>query len=149
MQVLSLGHVVIKVRDLQRSVPFFTDALGLRLVARTEIRGSPMAFFSISGNHHDLALLETGKEAPSAPDAAPGLAHLALKIGNSLDELRAARTWLQGKGIEIERTVDHRVAQSLYIADPDRNRIELYVDADSRIWREDPGSVAHSEPLAL
>ena len=149
MQILALGHVVLKVRSLERAVPFFADVLGLRLVARAVIREQPMAFFSIAGNHHDLALIEVGAEAPAAPEAAPGLAHLALKIGNTLGELREARAWLESKGVAIERTVDHQVAQSLYISDPDGNRIELYADADPRIWRDDPSSVAHSEPFKL
>jgi catechol-2,3-dioxygenase len=93
--------------------------------------------------------VETGVEAPSAPESAPGLAHVALKIGDSLDDLRAAQTWLEDKSVRIERTVDHRVSRSLYIADPDGNKIELYVDEDPSIWRDDPSSVAHSEPFAL
>jgi catechol 2,3-dioxygenase len=149
MKVLALGHVVLKVRSLERSLPFFRDVLGLPLVARAVIRDYPMAFFSIAGNHHDLALLEVGTQAPTAPDEAPGLAHVALRIGDTLDQLREARTWLESNGVAIDRTVDHHVAQSVYVSDPDGNRIELYVDADPRIWRDDPSSVAHSEPLAL
>jgi len=149
MHIVALGHVVLKVRSLERSVPFCVEVLGLKLVARAVIREQPMAFFSIAGNHHDLALVETGVEAPSAPESAPGLAHVALKIGDSLDDLRAAQTWLEDKSVRIERTVDHRVSRSLYIADPDGNKIELYVDEDPRIWRDDPSSVAHSEPFAL
>jgi catechol 2,3-dioxygenase len=149
MKVLALGHVVLKVRSLERSLPFFRDVLGLPLVARAVIRDYPMAFFSIAGNHHDLALIEMGTQAPTAPDEAPGLAHVALRIGDTLDQLREARTWLESNGVAIDRTVDHHVAQSVYVSDPDGNRIELYVDADPRIWRDDPSSVAHSEPLAL
>lgn len=149
MQILALGHVVLKVRSLERSLPFFRDVLGLQLVARAVIRDHLMAFFSIAGNHHDLALMEVGSQAPGAAEEAPGLAHLALKIGNSLEQLREARAWLESKGIVIDRIVDHRVAQSVYVSDPDGNRIELYVDADPRLWRDDPSAVAHSEPLTL
>ncbi|MSQ60420.1 MAG: VOC family protein [Betaproteobacteria bacterium] len=149
MRVQALGHVVLKVRNLDRSLAFFNGVLGLPVVARTLIRDTPMAFFSIAGNHHDLALMELGSDAPSAREGAPGLAHVALKIGNSMGELRAALQHLQARGIAIDRTADHIVAQSLYIHDPDGNRIELYVDADPRIWRENPSSVAHSEPLDL
>ena len=76
-------------------MPFCSDVLGLKLVARATIAEQPMAFFSIAGNHHDLALVETSPEAPAAPEAAPGLAHLALKIGDSLHDLRAAQIWLE------------------------------------------------------
>jgi len=149
MRILALGHVVLKVRSIEHSLPFFRDVLGLPLVARAVIRDHPMAFFSIAGNHHDLALTEVGNQAPAAPEEAPGLAHLALKIGDRLEQLREARTWLESKGVAIDRTVDHHVAQSLYISDPDGNRIELYVDADPRLWRDDPSAVAHSEALTL
>ncbi len=149
MRVLALGHVVLKVRNLERSLAFFSGVLGLPLVARTLIRDTPMAFFSITGNHHDFALMEIGASAPCALEGTPGLAHVALKVGNALDDLRAARTHLQTQGVAIDRTVDHKVAQSLYIRDPDDNWIELYVDADPRIWHDDPSRVAHSEPFVL
>ncbi len=149
MRVQALGHVVLKVRNLDRSLAFYNGVLGLSLVARTLIRDTPMAFFSIAGNHHDLALMELGADAPSPQEGSPGLAHVALKIGNGLDELRAARSHLKAMHVAIDRTADHKVAQSLYVHDPDGNTIELYVDADPRIWREDPGTVAHSEPLEL
>lgn len=149
MRVQALGHVVLKVRDLDRSLAFYKGVLGLPLVARKMIRGSPMAFFSIAGNHHDLALMELGGDAPSPPERSPGLAHLAFKIGNGLDELRAARSHLQEHDIAIDAIVDHTVSQSLYFRDPDGNRIELYVDADSTIWRDDPSAVANSESLEL
>ena len=148
MKVMALGHVVLKVGNLDRSLAFYSQTLGLRMVARTIIRDMPMAFFSIAGNHHDLALMEVAAATLPA-ESNTGLAHLALKIGNSLDELRAARAHLQARGITIDRTVQHRVAQSLYIQDPDGNRIELYVDGDPAVWRNDPSTVAHSEPLAL
>jgi catechol 2,3-dioxygenase len=148
MKIEALGHVVIKVRDLTRSVPFYADILGLREVARynKEFR---MVFFSIAGNHHDLALLETDREAPSAPEGAPGLFHVALKIGNHLDELRAAKAWLESNGVNIHMIADHQVSQSLYLSDPDGNAIEVYVDGDPAIWRENPAAVASIEPLAL
>jgi catechol 2,3-dioxygenase len=149
MKIQALGHVVLKVRNLDRALRFYQGTLGLRVVAHTLIRETPMAFFSIAGNHHDFALMQVGEQANRPPADATGLAHLALKIGNSLVELRAARAHLQAHGAVIDRTVDHRVSQSLYLRDPDGNTIELYIDADPAIWRNDPGSVAHSEPFVL
>ena len=149
MRVQALGHVVLKVRNLDRSLDFYNGVLDLPVVARTMIRDRPMVFFSVAGNHHDLALMELGADAPSSPERSPGLAHVAFKIGNGLDELRAARSHLQENDIAIDATVNHNVSQSLYLRDPDGNWIELYVDADPNIWREDPSAVAHSEPLEL
>ncbi len=147
MQVKSLGHVVLKVRDLERSVAFYRNILGLKEVARyPKYR---MAFFSIVDNHHDIALLETDAEAPAAPKDAPGLAHVALKIGDSLDELREAKRWLDQNGVEIDHTSDHIVSKSIYFHDPDGNQLEVFVDADPALWHEDPTLVATGEPLEL
>lgn len=149
MRVLALGHVVLKVSDLDRAVAFYQGVLGLPVVARKVIGERPMVFFSFTGNHHDLALAEVGPQAPAPAEQGTGLAHVAFKVGANLDDLRAARSHLQAHGVAIDRTIDHRVAQSLYIRDPDGHRIELYVDAEARLWREDPAAVAHSEPLQL
>ncbi len=146
MRIHALGHVVLKVRDLERSVPFYAEVLGLKKVATYRGR---MVFFSIDGNHHDIALVETDRDAPSAPKAAPGLAHVALKVGDSLDELRAAKAWLEQNGVEIHHMSEHVVSQSLYFHDPDGNQIEVFVDGDPAIWHRDPARVATSEPLNI
>jgi catechol 2,3-dioxygenase len=148
MKVKALGHVVLKVRDLTRSVPFYANILGLKEVGRYD-KEFRLVFFSIAGNHHDLALCETDREAPSAPEQAPGLLHVALKIGDSLDDLRAAKAWIESNGVKIDMIADHRVSQSLYFSDPDGNTIELFVDSDPAIWRDNPGAVATLEPLTL
>lgn len=113
MKVQALGHLVLKVRNLDRAVQFYGSVLGLRVVARKAIRGTPMAFFAIANSHHDLAVMEVGEQAPASPEHSTGLAHFALKIGDSLEELRAARDHLKAKGAGIDRTVNHRVSQSL------------------------------------
>jgi catechol 2,3-dioxygenase len=149
INVTNVGHVVLKVRDLERSVRFYRDVLGLKEVARATF-GRPMAFFSATGeNHHDIGLFEVG------PDAAPpeknhvGLYHVALRIGHSLEELRAAKAHLEANGVQELRLRDHTVSQSIYLNDPDGNGLELYVDADPGIWRDDPAAVATSVPLEL
>jgi catechol 2,3-dioxygenase len=147
IHVERLGHIVLNVRDLARSVAFYGGVLGLPEVAR--FRGN-MVFFSATGeNHHDLAVQEVGHDAPSSGPNGVGLAHVALKIGNSLDQLRAAKAQLDAAGIAIVRIENHRVSQSIYLRDPDGNEVELYVDDDPRIWREHPEAVATADPLAL
>ncbi len=146
MKVQSLGHVVLRVKSLERAVPFYRDVLGLTEVGR--LRGE-MVFFSIAGNHHDIALAEVGEHAPDAAANAPGLAHLALKVGDDLTVLRDAREHLLSHGVNIIRQRDHVVSQSLYFNDVDGNRLELFVDADPAIWRADRGKVANSVPLEL
>ena len=146
MEIQSLGHVVLKVRDFEKSIPFYADILGLKEVARS---GDRMVFFAFTGNHHDIALVQTGADSPEAPEKAPGLAHVAFKVGNTLDELRAAKTWLESQGVTIERMRDHDVSKSLYFRDPDGNRLEVFIDGDPKIWLEDPQRTASSAPLEL
>ena len=146
MNIQGVGHVVLKVRDLDRSAGFYTGVLGLKEVARFPGR---MVFFSAGSNHHDLAVLAVGADAPSPPDHGVGLAHVALKIGDSLDALREAQGVLEAHGVKIRGVRDHLVSQSIYLEDPDGNTIELFVDGDPAIWAEDPTTVATSRPLAL
>ena len=146
MHVLKLGHAVLKVRSLATSVPFYRDVLGLKEAARY---GGHMVFFSCGENHHDLALLEIGGEAAAPADRQVGLYHLAFKVGDSLDALRACRDDLAAHGVELAGQSDHRVSQSLYCRDPDGIMIELYVDADPALWRDDPSAVAHVGRLKL
>jgi catechol 2,3-dioxygenase len=142
ISVSKVGHIVLRVSDLRRSLDFY-ETLGLREVARRDFGEGPMAFLSTGNAHHDLALVEA--------DAARGAAlhHFALKVGDSLSELAATRTALEAAGVTVHMALDHRVSQGLYITDPDGNMIELYVDAPERTWRDDPSLVANSDPLAL
>ena len=78
-----------------------------------------------------------------------GLAHVALRIGDSLDLLREAKAQLDAHEVPIRGTRDHRVGQSIYCEDPDSNTVELFVDGDPAIWAEDPSAVATINPLAL
>jgi catechol 2,3-dioxygenase len=144
MKVHALGHVVIKVRNRERAERFYNGLLGIPIVAR--LAEPPMTFFSL-GNHHDFAVTVVGDDAPSAPDTAPGLLHVAFKVGDTLDELREAKARLQAAGLEA-MAFDHVVTQSLYVADPDGNTVELYVDA-SDVWKTNPAVVASISPLQL
>lgn len=146
MRVKALGHAVLKVRSLERSAAFYRDLLGMREVARYRGR---MAFFSLGVNHHDLALMEVGPQAADADPGAVGLYHLAFKVGDTLDDLRAVKAELEKNGVAILGMSDHRVSQSLYIIDPDGTELELYVDADPGLWRDDPAAVAYIGPLRL
>ena len=146
MHIHALGHVVLKVRNLEHSIQFYRDILGMKEVAR--YRGA-MVFFSFGSNHHDLALLQLGDQASHPAETDIGLYHVAFKVGDSLDELRACKAHLEQHGIAILGTSDHNVSQSIYIQDPDRIDIELYVDADPALWKDNPEAVAVVRPLRL
>ena len=144
--VSKVGHLVLRVRDLDRALGFYTSVLGLHEVARRDFGEDPMAFLSSGNSHHDVALVETGGAGMSSGSA---LHHFALKVGNSVADLAAVRAALDAEGIPVHMALDHRVSQGLYISDPDGNLIELYVDAPEQIRRSDPSLVANSDPLAL
>ncbi|MGQ9861216.1 MAG: VOC family protein [Thiobacillaceae bacterium] len=141
--VLGLGHAVLKVRNLALALAFYRDVLGLKAVARHR----DLVFLSGGARHHDLALVQTRTTEPAPADGAPGLHHLAFKVGDDLATLRAWRDRLLALDIRILGQSDHRVSQSLYLRDPDGLLVELYVDADPALWRDDPSAVAHVAPL--
>jgi catechol 2,3-dioxygenase len=147
--VEGVGHVVLKVSDLERALEFYVGSLGLNEVARADFGNGAMVFLSTGHNHHDIGLLEVGAEARRPEGSDIGLFHVALKIGDDLDALRAAKAHLEARGVKIRWVADHTVSQSLYLADPDGNNIELFVDADPAIWRAQPAVVATAVELEL
>ena len=146
MQVERLGHAVLKVRDVKRAEDFYHGVLGLPVAARMELGGG-MTFFTL-GNHHDFAVVGVGPDGPDAPAESPGLFHVAFKVGDSLDDLRAVKKELEAAGVPIEMVADHTVSQSIYVRDPDGNGVELYIDT-SDVWKTDPQAVATIAPLDL
>jgi catechol 2,3-dioxygenase len=145
MKIQSLGHVVIKVRDRARAEAFYAGVLGLPVATRSD--SLKMTFFALGGTHHDFAVLEVGKDAPDADRNGVGLSHVAFKIGDALEALKQAKAELDRAGIACG-AADHGVSKSLYMADPDGNRVELYVD-QSDAWKRDPAAVAQYKPLVL
>ena len=123
-QTRKLGHIVLKVRDAQKSKEFYTRALGLKVAYEDPQHGA--VFLSYGVQHHDLALfqLATG-ETPAASQ--PGLHHTAWQVA-SFAELQEAHRQLGELGIAVESTIEHNVSRSVYFHDPDGNRVEIYCD---------------------
>jgi len=146
--VKELGHLVLYVRDLERSERFYRDVLGWREISRPATM--PAAAFSSGRTHHELLLIEVGPDAQPIPSGRRvGLYHFGLKVGETDDELRDALARVQEAGVRIVGTSDHTVTHSLYVLDPDGNEIELYVDMPGQDW-DDPATVlAPVKPLRL
>ena len=139
MKAHYLGHVVFYVKDLERSLAFYRDLLGFNEVGR--IFNGAAAALTAGRTHHELLLIQVG-DAPSSPKGRRrGLYHIGIKVGDSLDELRYAKRELEQAGVDIDGMSDHTVSQSLYLKDPDGNEVELYVDADESIWKNNPEAV--------
>lgn len=153
MEIKDLGHIVLYVRDLGRSVAFYRDVLGFRQVGPEPDLGFPAAVFqSASGRtHHELLLIEVGDGAAGLPPGRRvGLYHFGLKIGDSDDDLRQALERLHQAEVTVTGASDHTVTHSLYILDPDGNEVELYIDVPGVDWSSDPSLVMSPiKPLRL
>ena len=146
--VKELGHIVLYVRNLARSVTFYRDVLGWRQVVGEGSIGFPAAMFSGGRTHHELLLIGVGEDAaPIPPGRRVGLYHFGLKVGDTDEELRAMLKRLLDAGVPVAGATDHGMTHSLYIADPDGNEIELYIDVAGVDWN-DP-DVLLSRPKAL
>src|SRR5438093_56349 len=139
MKVKELGHIVLYVRDLKRSRKFYGETLGWTEITPEEGLAFPAAAFSSGRTHHELLLIEVGPSAAPIPAGRRvGLYHFGLKVGTTDEELREAYRTLTEAGANIVGSADHGVTHSLYITDPDGNEIELYIDVQPELWREDP-----------
>jgi catechol 2,3-dioxygenase len=145
LKPLGIGHVVLKVRDLDRSLAFYRDLLGFQVVGELS---NVMIFLSAGrGNHHDLALLRVGEHAPSPRPNAIGLYHVAVQL-TDWTAVQAAHALLVERGM-LKGAVDHGVSRSLYTVDPDGIEIELYCDAPRSEWEGRVDEVMTVRPLVL
>jgi len=153
MEIKELGHLVLYVRDAARAAAFYRDVLGWRqIVPEPGAEATAgIAAFSAGRTHHELLLIEVGADASPQPQGRHiGLYHFGLKVGDTDDELREALERVQAAGARVLGASDHHVTHSLYIADPDGNEVELYVDVPGVDWRSDPTVfAAPTRPLAL
>ena len=126
MRITELGHVSLFVRDLDASVAFYRDLLGLRETGRG--KGGRMAFLSAGVRHHDVSLevARTGGGIP--PKGAPGLYHIAFCVGRSREVLQSARNECLTRGLVPFGEQEDSRAPCFCVRDPDGHEVELYVE---------------------
>ena len=150
MHIHELGHVVLFVKNLNRSAHFYREVLGFKAIETPErMRGAVMAFSS-GRTHHELLLIEVGEGAPHPGNGRrAGLYHIGLKVGDRDEELVAAWEELKSHGVPVLGTADHTVTHSLYLQDPDGNEIEIYVDVPGADWSDAEQVMAPIRELRL
>lgn len=137
---VGIGHVHLKVADLERALEFYRDVLGFELTQRY---GRQAAFLSASGYHHHIGLNTWESQGGSPPPAGTtGLYHLAILYPTRLELADALRRVLAA-GIALDGASDHGVSEALYLRDPVGNGVELYWDRPKEQWpRTADGSLA-------
>ena len=135
-----IGHVHLKVADLERALAFYSGVLGFELTQRL---GSSAAFLSAGGYHHHLGLNTwESQDGSPPPPGTTGLYHLAVLYPTRAALADALRR-LMAAGIPLEGASDHGVSEALYLRDPDGNGVELYWDRPPEAWpRTSDGQLA-------
>jgi catechol 2,3-dioxygenase len=143
-----IGHVHLKVADLERSLDFYCGVLGFELTTRY---GRQAAFVSAAGYHHHIGLNTwESKGGSPPPPGSTGLYHVAI-LYPTRAALAGALRRLLAAGIQLEGASDHGVSEALYLRDPDDNGLELYCDRPKEQWPRTPdgGIDMYTRPLDL
>ena len=129
-----IGHVHLKVADLERSLKFYRDLLGFEI---TQYYGDSAVFLSAGGYHHHIGLNTWySKNAAAAPVHSAGLFHLAILYPERKDLARIVQILVQAK-YPLTGASDHGVSEAIYLNDPDQNGVELYWDRPKELWPVD------------
>lgn len=145
---VSIGHVHLKVSDLERSVKFYSEVLGFELTARL---GTSAAFLSAGGYHHHIGL-NTWESAGGSPppSSSTGLYHFAILMPNRKELARSLKRLIDHNW-PIDGASDHGVSEAIYLRDPDDYGIEIYADRRRDQWPRDSNGklVMYTRPLDL
>ncbi len=145
-RVNKVGHVVLNVKDVDDSIKFYTEALGMELMSHNTERH--MAFLSFGSQHHDIAVF---KAPVGAEQGVLGLNHIAMQIEGGEEELKQLYGRLLNAGAKIDHLTDHGLSRSVYFFDPDGNRLEIFCEmmdeAGGRNYMKETGGTA--KPLEL
>ncbi|MGI8422371.1 MAG: VOC family protein [Gaiellaceae bacterium] len=145
---VDVGHVHLKVADLERAIAFYGGVLGFELTQRWR---DEAAFLSAGGYHHHIGLNTwQSRGGPQPADGTTGLFHAAFRYPDRASLGDALRRVVEA-GIPLDGATDHGVSEALYLRDPDGNGVELYRDRPEREWPRtaDGGLAMHNAPLDL
>jgi catechol 2,3-dioxygenase len=132
---VDIGHVHLKVADIERSLGFYRDVLGFEV---TQQMGEQAAFLAAGGYHHHIGLNTWESRGGSPPPpGTTGLYHVAIRYPDRATLGDALRRVLEA-GIRLDGASDHGVSEALYLRDPDNNGIELYRDRPKEEWPRTP-----------
>ena len=144
---VDIGHVHLKVSDLERGIAFYRDVLGFELMQQL---GDEAAFLSAGGYHHHIALNTwESKGGSPAPAGTTGLYHVAIRYPDRTTLAQAVHSVLDAD-IRLSGASDHGVSEAVYLRDPDDNGVELYRDRPREEWPREGGRLnIYSAPLDL
>jgi catechol-2,3-dioxygenase len=126
-----LGHLVIRVRDLEKSEQFYTNVLGLKVMNK---RPGVMTFMSADeGMSHELALVPVAEDAPGPEATRVGLFHMAWEM-QSFEDLKQLYEVIKENDVTVENVGDHGISLGVYFCDPDGNEIEAYYEMPKDEW---------------
>jgi catechol-2,3-dioxygenase len=127
IRLKELGHVLLRVLDLDRSKTFYSEVLGFKILEEDPAHGG--TFMALEGQSHAIDLFQV-KDEEAALRQTPGvrgLGHIAFRV-ESEAALKDAYAWVKDHGVEITRTIDHVSQKSIYFPDPDGNTLEIYYE---------------------
>ena len=148
MRLKELGHVLLRVLDLERSKKFYSEVLGFRILEEDPEHGG--TFMALEGQSHSIDLFQV-QDAESAERQMPGvrgLGHIAFRVESEAG-LKYAYATLREHGVEITRTIDHVSQKSIYFHDPDGNTLEIYYELPDALQIFARGRNDRDVPLAL
>lgn len=131
MAIERVGHVVLKMRDLEEAKRFYGDVLGMTVVQENPDFG---VFFRFSDYHHDIAIFKVSEHADAPKRDQVGLAHIAL-VADSFETVKAMYRRLKEHGVTKIGATDHGMTKSIYFTDPDGNGIEIYSEVPEYDYR--------------
>lgn len=143
MPIERVGHVVLKMRDLDSARHFYRDILGMKIATERDFG----VFFRFNDYHHDIAVFKVDEDAAAPEKNQVGLAHVAL-VADSLDTVKSIYQRLKDHDVSSLRTRDHGCTKSVYCRDPEGNEIEIYCEVPEMPWQKIDG-VFKGGPLDL